>query len=164
MKQLFLFFLNLCIIDIKVLARAVKDKVMDKNLLMYIAAGVLFMYLISNFVNDLQNEDENLQSSSYQKKHAQDKFIKKDSIGQTIIDVEGEPESVQISAWNQSKLRYELIEYFPDFDTMKLFAKDRVKGDALQKKLLKHIDTIEKRFFSGEIDAEKAKKELETLK
>ena len=116
---------------------------MDKNLLMYIAAGVLFMYLISNFVNDLQNEDENLQSSSYQKKHAQDKFIKKDSIGQTIIDVEGEPESVQISAWNQSKLRYELIEYFPDFDTMKLFAK---------------------RFFSGEIDAEKAKKELETLK
>ena len=93
-----------------------------------------------------------------------DKFIKKDSIGQTIIDVEGEPESVQVSAWNQSKLRYELIEYFPDFDTMKLFAKDRVKGDALQKKLAKHIDTIEKRFFSGEIDAEKAKKELETLK
>jgi hypothetical protein len=89
--------------------------------------------------------------------------MKTDSIGQTILDVEGESEDVQVSAWNQSKLKHELIEYFPDFDTMKLFAKERVRGEILHSKLYQHIDSVEKRFFSGEIDAEKAKKELETL-
>ncbi|MDM5272577.1 hypothetical protein PGH07_10360 [Sulfurovum sp. zt1-1] len=137
---------------------------MDKNLLIFIAVGLVFMYFVSNFVTELQKEDENLQSTTFHKKHSIDQYIKKDSIGQTILDVEGVPEDVQVAAWNASKLKKDLIEYFPDFDTMKLFAKDRVRGDTLRTKLIKHIDTIEKRFFSGEIDAEKAKKELETLK
>lgn len=136
---------------------------MDKNLLIFIAVGLVFMYFVTNFVNELQEEDEQLQSTAYQKKHNFDKFMKTDSIGQTILDVAGESAEVQISAWNQSKLKGELIEYFPDFDTMKLFAKERVRGEILHSKLHQHIDSVEKRFFSGEIDAEKAKKELETL-
>jgi hypothetical protein len=137
---------------------------MDKNLLIFIAVGIVFMYVVSNFVTDLQKEDEQLQSSTFYKKHSIDKFIKTDSIGQTILDVEGEPIEVQVSAWNQSALKSELVEYFPDFDTMKLFAKDRVRGEELKTKLVKYIDTIEKKFFAGEIDAERAKKELATLK
>ncbi|UFH59246.1 hypothetical protein [Sulfurovum mangrovi] len=137
---------------------------MDKNLLIFIAVGIVFMYVVSNFVTELQKEDEQLQSSTFHQKHSIDKFIKKDSIGQTILDVEGEPLELQVSAWNHSALRSELVEYFPDFDTMKLFAKDRVRGEELKTKLIKYIDTIEKRFFAGEIDAEKAKKELATLK
>lgn len=141
-----------------------KDRTMDKNLLIFIAVGIVFMYFVSNFVTDLQKEDEQLQSTSFHKKHSIDKFIKKDSIGQTILDVEGEPVEIQVSAWNQSELKDDLIEYFPDFDTMKLFAKERVRGEELKTKLVKYIDNVEKRFFAGEIDAEKAKKELETLK
>lgn len=137
---------------------------MDKNLLIYIAVGVVFMYLISNFVGELQEGDEKLQSQAYKDKRSQDQFIKKDSIGQTIIDAEGQPESVQINAWNNSELRYQLVEYFPDFDTMKVFVKDRVKGKSLQARLLKHVDMVEKKYFSGEVDAERAKEELATLK
>lgn len=100
---------------------------MDKNLLIYIAAGIVFMYFVTNFVNELQEEDEKLQSTAYQKKHNIDKFMKTDSIGQIILDVEGESVYVQVSAWNQSQLKNELVEYFPDFNTMKLFAKERVR-------------------------------------
>ncbi|MDD2450656.1 hypothetical protein [Sulfurovum sp.] len=137
---------------------------MDKNLLIFIAVGLIFIYFVTNFVSTLQEEDELLQSSAYQKKHSFDQFMKTDSIGQNILDVEGESAEVQVSAWNQSKLKDELIEYFPDFDTMKLFAKERVRGEILRTRLYEHIDNVEKRFFSGEIDAEKAKKELEVLK
>ncbi|MDD3592205.1 MAG: hypothetical protein PHO65_06165 [Sulfurovum sp.] len=136
---------------------------MDKNLLVFIAVGLAFIYFVTHFINDLQEEDAQLQSTAYQKKHSFDQFMKRDSIGQDILDVEGESEEVQVSAWNQSKLKQELIGYFPDFDTMKLFAKERVRGEILHSKLHQHIDSVEKRFFSGEIDAEKAKKELETL-
>jgi hypothetical protein len=159
-----LFCSNCCIIGAKVLPIKAEDKTMDKNLLIFIAVGIVFMYFVSNFVTELQKEDEELQSTSFHKKHGIDKFMKEDSIGQTILDVEGEPAKVQIAAWNQSRLKNELIEYFPDFNTMKLFAKERVRGEALRTKLIKHIDTTEKRFFAGEIDAEKAKKELEILK
>ena len=136
---------------------------MDKNLLIFIAVGLVFMYFVTNFVNELQQEDEQLQSTGYQKKHSIDQFMKQDSIGQDILDVEGESAEVQVAAWNQSKLKHALIGYFPDFDTMKLFAKERVRGEILRNRLHQHIDSVEKRFFSGEIDAEKAKKELETL-
>jgi len=136
---------------------------MDKNLLIFIAVGLGFMYLVTNFVNDLQEEDHQLQSTAYQKKHRFDKYMKTDSIGQSILDVAGESPEVQILAWNQSKLKHELMEHFPDFDAMKRFAKERVRGEILPSTLYQHIDSVEKRFFSGEIDVVQAKKELETL-
>lgn len=137
---------------------------MDKSLLIFIAVGIAFIYFITNFIGDIQQEDEKFQSSTYHEKHRYDQFNAVDSIGQEILDVTGQPESVQIAAWNNSHLRHELKKYFPDFSTMKLFAKERVRGDILKMRLYKHIDSIEGKFFSGDINAEQAKKELDTLK
>ena len=137
---------------------------MDKSFLIFIAVGLAFIYLIVHFISDIQEEDETFQTSAYKQKQQFDRFITKDSIGQTIIDVEGEPENIQIKAWNGSKLKDEMIDYFPDFSTMKVFIHNRVKGNILKKKLLKHINDIEGKFFSGTIDSEEAKKELNTLK
>jgi len=137
---------------------------MDKNLLIFIAVGIIGIYFVTNFVGDIQKEDEKFQNTAYAKKQQYEQFNSKNSIGLDIIDTTGAPAEMQIEAWNKSQLKKKMIEYFPDFSTMKLFAKERARGEVLVPKLLKQIDTVEGKFLAGTIDAEAAKRELKTLK
>lgn len=137
---------------------------MDKNLLIFIAVGIAGIYFVTNFIGDIQKEDDRFQNTSYNEKQQYDQFMSKNSIGLDIVDVAGQPADVQIMVWNQSKLKKKMVDYFPDFDTMKLFAKERTRGEVLAPALLKHIDRVEGRFLSGTIDSEQARKELSVLK
>jgi hypothetical protein len=47
---------------------------------------------------------------------------------------------------------------------MKIFVKERVRGEAFQAKLTASIDDVEAQYFSGAMDAEQAKRELSLLK
>lgn len=137
---------------------------MDKNLLIFIAFGVVAIYFLTDFIGDIQKDDDRFVSSESKKKAQYRSFIVKDSIGQKMLDVTGQPPEVQIKAWNESSIKEELIELFPDFGAMKIFAKDRVRGEVVSKKLLDQLDSVEGKFFSGTIDNEAAKRELQTLK
>lgn len=86
------------------------------------------------------------------------------SIGQDILDLNGVDISTQVSVWNESKLKKEFLKLFPDFTSMKVFAKERIKGESLIAKILEHINNVEKKFFDGTITAEAAKQELGFLK
>ena len=70
----------------------------------------------------------------------------------------------QVAAWNESGLKDEFILLFPDFGDMKNFVKDRIIGDALQRKLLTQVSSVEDRYFSGAITADQAKQEFSSLK
>jgi len=137
---------------------------MDKNLLIFIAVGIVGIYFVTNFIGDIQKDDEKFQNTEYTKKQQYEQFNSKNSIGLDIIDTTGASADIQIEAWNKSKLKKQMIDYFPDFDTMKLFAKERTRGEVLVPKLLKQIDTVEGKFLAGTIDSEEAKRELRTLK
>lgn len=136
---------------------------MDKSLMIFIAIGVGFLYFITNFVGDIQQED-NLQNSEYIEKHKYDAYKSKDSIGRDILDMTGASASVQVAAWNSSQLKEEFLTLFPDFSDMKIFVKERVRGTVLQEKLISAIDDTEHRYFSGSLDAEGAKRALSSLK
>jgi hypothetical protein len=69
----------------------------------------------------------------------------------------------QVKAWNASPLKAEFLDIFPDFDTMKGFVRNRVRGKELVQKLLKRISTVEDKFFSGTMGTEQAKHALEKL-
>ena len=137
---------------------------MDKSLLIFIAVGVGFLYFITNFVGDIQEEDDRYQNQEYQQKHKYDQYQSVDSIGQEILDLTGADAATQIAAWKESRLEQEFLTLFPDFDAMKNFVKERTRGDVLQAKLLKKIDDVAGKYFSGTMDAEQAKRALDLLK
>jgi hypothetical protein len=75
----------------------------------------------------------------------------------------GAPISTQVQAWNNSALKAEFLELFPDFSDMKTFVHERVRGDALKAKLTNAVDKVESQYFSGAMNAEQAKRELGML-
>ncbi len=134
---------------------------MDKSLLVFIAIGAGFLYFITSFVGDIQEEDDKYQNIEYQQKHMHDQYQSVDSIGRDILDLTGVDAATQLAAWEKSNLKQEFLVLFPDFDEMKKFTKERIRGDVLQTKLLKTLDDIESKYFSGKMNAEQAKRALD---
>ena len=137
---------------------------MDKSFLVFIVIGIGFLYFITSFVGDIQEDDEKYRNNAYVQEHRYDKYQKVDSVGRNILDLLGTNTGTQVAAWNETALKDEYIALFPDFGEMKNFVKERIKGDALSAKLLKKTSTVEDKFFSGAITAEEAKQELSVLK
>ncbi len=136
---------------------------MDKSLFFFVVIGVGFLYFITQFVGDIQ-EDEKFQNEEYKQKRQYDQYKSVDSIGRDILVLTDVPMSTQVQAWNNSELKTEFLELFPDFSEMKIFVKERVRGEAFQAKLTASIDDVEAQYFSGAMDAEQAKRELNLLK
>jgi hypothetical protein len=136
---------------------------MDRSLMLFILAGVAAIYFITNFVSDIQSEDESFRNSTYNEKNKFNKYRREDSIGREILDVTGEPEAVQIGAWNASPLKKEFLEIFPDFSGMQMFIEERLRGKALKSQLKNTLDDVEGAYFSGTLDAEDAKRKLGSL-
>lgn len=136
---------------------------MDKSLFFFVLVGVGFLYFITNFVGEIQ-EDDKFQNDEYKQKHQYDHYQSVDSIGREILDMTGEPANTQVLAWNSSELKTELLTLFPDFSDMKIFVTERVRGEILKTKLIAVIDNVESQYFSGSMNAEQAKRELGSLK
>jgi hypothetical protein len=137
---------------------------MDKSFMVFLAVGIGFFYVVTTYVGDIQKEDVKYQNSEYQGEHQFDEYYTTDSIGQDIIDATLADPVTQMKAWNQSNLKQEFLELFPDFDTMKVFIKSRVRGEPLVGKLTKGVSDVEDKFFSGTYTAEQAKRALAHIK
>ena len=137
---------------------------MDKSFLVYLFVGLGFIYLITHYVGDIQEDDNRYQNSEYTLKHKYDSYKSLDSIGREILNVSGADTKTQIGAWNEGSLKQEFLDLYPDFSLMKDFVKNRVSGEPLKSKLLKLIDTTETKFFSGSLTPEQAKYELKSFK
>ena len=136
---------------------------MDKSLFIFILIGVGFLYFITNFVGDIQNEDPAFQNSEYHSAHKYDKYYTTDSIGEEVLDLTSAKPDEQVDVWNHSRLKEEFLSLYPGFMEMKQFIKERTRGEPFQQKMLKHINTIEEQFMAGKINAEEAKRRLSTL-
>ena len=134
---------------------------MDKSLLIFIAIGMGFLYFVTSFIGDLQKDDEKYTNSEYNSQHKYDKYMKNDAIGDPILVVSDADEKTQIEAWQESPLKKEFLDFFPDFSEMKNFVKNRTRGDLLQKKLLNAIDVVESEYLSGTLNSEEAKRKLD---
>ncbi len=137
---------------------------MDKSLFIFILIGLGALYLVTNFIGDIQEEDDAYKNNDYQISHQYDQYKKVDSIGQAILVFENVDEKTQIAAWQASYVKQEFLELFPDYPEMKKFVKERTVGKALQNKILKVIDEVEGAFFSGTLSPDGAKQKLDSLK
>jgi len=131
---------------------------MEKGLLIFIAIGIGGIYLITDFLGDTTHKEGGKeQNIAY-------KYQSVGNIGQIILNVKGIDTATQVAVWNASILKEEFLDLFPDFIGMKEFVRERVKGDALQVKLLEHIESVEGQYFSGTLNTEEAKQALGLLK
>jgi len=137
---------------------------MDKSYLVFIAIGIGAIYFVTNFIGDIQKEDDIFRNDDYRVEHQYDEYSTVDSIGQEILDVTGADRETQLAAWNKSLLKEDFLMLFPSFDEMKVFIKERVRGEALTSKLLDTVNKAEDEFFSGTLSAEGAKRRLGSLK
>jgi len=138
---------------------------MDKAFFIYVLIGLGFFYVVTHFVNDIQEEDESYKSPTYLKEHRYDKYMSTDAVDRPILNLRGADIGTQVSAWNNSNLKNELIALLPHFDQMNMFVQERIHGgDALQQKLKKLLKSIEDRYISGVMTVEEAKYELDALK
>jgi len=136
---------------------------MDKSFIFFLIIGAVFFYFVMNVVKDTEMENDPLRDAAYQQDNQYLQYMKVDSIGQDILDVSFIDPATQVKAWNASPLKVEFLDIFPDFDTMRGFIKNRVRGDELVAKLMQRIDKVEDNFFSGLLNAEQAKQMLEKL-
>lgn len=138
---------------------------MDKAFFIYVLIGIGFFYVVTHFVNDIQEEEDSYKSPTYLNEHRYDKYMSRDTVDRPILNLRGADGATQLAAWNNSHLKNELIELLPNFDQMKMFIEERIHGgDALQQKLEKLLKSIDDRYISGIMTIEEAKYELGTLK
>jgi hypothetical protein len=140
---------------------------MDKTFLVYVLFGMAFLYVINTFLHDVTVSDDVQTCTTnvtLSEKEELARYIRHDETGAKILDVSTASADIQEKAWEHLSFKNELVDLFPDFDTMKLFIKNRVIGEPLRSRILKRIDQVEDKFLSGEISAEKAKDMLLRLK
>ena len=137
---------------------------MDKSFLAFMAFGLGALYLLINFIGGIQEEDDQYRNNDYKIEHKYDQYKTVDSIGQDVLDVTDAPQNIQLEAWNASTLKDEFLDFFPAFDEMRLFITDRVRGEELVNELTTLVDSIEDKFFSGDITTDQAKRKLGSLK
>lgn len=137
---------------------------MDKSFFVFLVMGAAFLYVVTTFIEDLQNEDDKEYQYNKQQSAKYAKYKTVDSVGQAVIDVAGASDSMQIEVWNHSELKNEFNKLFPNFEEMRFFIRDRIVGKGLQDKLLKLVAEVEDGVVSGVMNVKQAKLKLSLLK
>jgi len=137
---------------------------MDKTFLVFVAIGIGFLYFVTNFVGDIQAEDDKYANQAYTQEHKYDKYVGVDSVGRNVLNLLGADSVTQMAAWNEGGLKEEYLSLFPDFGQMKIFINERIKGEALSVSLSQQLKNVEDKFFSGLMTQEQAKQELSSIK
>ena len=129
---------------------------MDKGLLLFIAVGVVVIYLTTSFVGTIQ-DDERYQNSGYSE-NKDIEYHTINSIGDVVLDVSSLDAKKQIAIWNSSEMKNEFLSSFPNFEEMRGFVDDKIIGDMLKQKLKETIDSVEEIFVAGDIGSDEAKR------
>ena len=137
---------------------------MDKTFLVFVAIGIGFLYFVTNFVGDIQAEDDKYANEAYAQEHKYDKYVGVDSVGRNVLNLLGVDDATQIAAWNEGKLKDEYLTLFPDFGQMKMFVDEQIKGDVLSTKPNVQLKDVEDKFFSGTMTQDQARQALSSVK
>jgi len=129
---------------------------MDKPLFFFI----IFAFIAGSFlINSLEKLDEN-DKTLIPSKIEKNKYIIRNSLGYDILMIDNLSEKKQNEIWNNSPIKNEIINSFPNFEIMKEKVDIKIGGNIFKIKLLNKINEIDIKYTSGDIDREQAIKSL----
>ncbi len=136
---------------------------MKEGFIIFVVVGVVGGYLLMSFLGKIQKTDK-LSTAESRQEAADLTHYKKDAVGNTVLMFNPEDSYEQkLQVWKRSPLHEQFLDYYPNFRSMKGFAKDRIVDDTFREQLLKRIDGIESEFFSGTISNLEAREKLQKL-
>ena len=137
-------------------------RIMEKSLLVFVLIVGGILYGVQYFVGNMEEEYMS-DTSQYARKY--ERYIKKDSVGQVILVFPKNTKlETQLDVWKNSPLKEEFLAYFPQYNELELFVKDRMNGELLKNYMLKVIVQVKEDFLKGKIDGAQAKLVLSELK
>lgn len=133
-----------------------------KYLVFAVFASALVFGLLSYFKDMERHDTVGLSYSDVQK---EDKGrYKLNSVGESILELNGLSEAQKMDAWRRSPIQDDMIDMFPNFQKMKDFINHRVVDDGeFKANMLKTIDELESAYIAGEIDSQSVKAKLSHL-
>jgi hypothetical protein len=133
-----------------------------KYLVFAVFASALVFGLLSYFKDMERHDTVGLSYSDIQK---EDKGrYKLNSVGESILELNGLSEAQKMDAWRRSPIQDDMIDMFPNFQKMKDFINHRVVDDGeFKANMLKTIDELESAYIAGEIDSQSVKAKLSHL-
>ncbi len=144
---------------------------MIKNILIIGGVGVGFLYLIVNFISNV-NQGEQVASTvpagnnGYATQITDDdmkRFYTKDATGSEILDLNNMPLEQAKSVWIQSSVKDKVLSLFPNFNYMRDQIKLKVREGKFREYLLRKLDEVESDYLSGSIDSLKAQEMISNL-
>jgi hypothetical protein len=129
---------------------------MSQGLIIMIVIGVTLGYFLIGFVKTLDTDASEAIAKEQKIAGEDQSFHRKNSIGQTILVFENAPVEKKLETWKRSPLHKEFMQFFPNFNQMRLFVGDRIVDPEFQENLTAKINEIENAYFSGTMTKEQA--------
>ena len=135
---------------------------MNKSILFF---GVVVFFIITwlvGFVNSLEDEvDVGIGFNEKDKVEGESKYTIVNSSGDEVLLLDKLSLQKQKRLWNNSMLKNDFMELFPNFIDMKYFVEDHIEDEgAFKKELLENIRKVEVEYVSGRVTEERAKSML----
>ncbi|MBU1667602.1 hypothetical protein KKC13_04230 [bacterium] len=132
-----------------------------------ILLSIVVLLMISgfmNYANYLQTEFTASLKCNTIEKSKSESYYDINLVGEKTLLLSELAEDEKKEIWNASSLKYEMIDFFPNFIKMSTFVNDRVIDNGLFKeKLLANIKNTEEQFIGGKITGQSAKETLSTF-
>ena len=138
--------------------------VVNKGILVMIMAGAGFMYLVTNLVDTAESTTSGLENTQSRKAKEYAQYYRKDINGDDMLNFAGVPLSKAKAAWGESTVKYRVLGYFPDFDTMKQIAESQLNKSEFKTFLLKTMKKTEGDYLDGAINLDQARKAFQDIK
>lgn len=135
---------------------------MEKSFLVFVLIVGGILYGIQYFVGDL--DDKYMVSVKDDENKIAQGYISEDSVGQPILVFSKKTKlKKQLDVWHKSTIKLEFLAYFPNYEEMRFFIKDRTNGDLLQTHIMKAIDKVQSGYMKGKLNSTQAKQKLDKL-
>jgi len=137
---------------------------MNKGIIIMVLAGMGFMYLVTNLVDQAESTTPGLENSQSRKAKEYAQYSKKDVNGDEMLNFAGLPLSKAKALWSESAVKYKLLRHFPDFDTMRQIADNQLNESDFKTFLFKKMKEIEDGYLDGALNLDQAKKAFVDLR
>jgi hypothetical protein len=136
---------------------------MKNGLLILIAIGIGFIFFATDFVKSVEDDPTSTDYTFTPEQEAIKKYFKDSPGGYKVYDPATLPLSKAKEFWNESKIKQEMMDYFPKFDLMKKYVQLHVATGDFLDLLLSKISEAELKYQTGKINYDQARRIIDNL-